>query len=159
MPTDHGLAWGVRRSLVDYVQGLHDGAIAVGSGVVVAPELEFRFPLDDVVDFDGASRLGVVRFRGTVQFTGHFGMMNFTFADPWLHVGATSSSLSVDALDGPGSRATLLEIDAAQSAEDGDTLRWVALRPTLAESGAAFLDFFPVGTEFDALSARMPLQQ
>ena len=80
------LVWGVKASLLDYVRGMPDGAVAVDGAIESADG--FTFPSAAGPDD------GILRFGGSVTLTGHSGMMRVVIADPWVAVDARELSIA-----------------------------------------------------------------
>ncbi len=150
-----GLIWGIKRSLLDYVGGLADGDLAVNEDVSVTADLRFCFPMDDMTQFDEATRTGAIRFRGAIQLTGHHGLLAFVFANPWLHLDASGGELSIDGGQHEP-RTILLSFPCPPPTDLGGALRWDVANPTLTQAGAERLDFYTPDVEFDPLSATVP---
>lgn len=96
MATTPGLTWGVKDSLVAYVAGLDDGAVAAEAPATRTAE-GFHFPWDADADADGDAATGELRFRGAVRLAGHGGALAVDLRDPRVvWDGATGSLLVRD---------------------------------------------------------------
>ena len=74
-----GLTWGIKRSFMDYISGLPDGAVSAADGATVTASGEFCFaPAGS--EYDPASGTGVLRFRGDVRVAGH-GVLSISTGD------------------------------------------------------------------------------
>jgi len=131
------LVWGVKASLLDYVRGMPDGAVAVDGAIESADG--FTFPSAPGPDD------GILRFRGSVTLTGHSGMMRVVIADPWVAV--DSRELSIADPDDKTGRLTFARFVALAS--DGEqTLR--AQGTTLTADGSdLFFGPYREGTTLD----------
>lgn len=86
MNTETTFVWPIKHSLVEYVEGLEDGLIAI-SGPAVREGNEFRFSIDlDESDYDPETRTGTLQFRGAVTLTGYAGAMRVDVRDPQLYL-------------------------------------------------------------------------
>ena len=86
-----GLVWGVRRSFVDYVYGT-GGGVEIGEGAGTIGTGEYYFKLADASGFDAGTGRGTVRFRGSVRFHGHHGLMSVEIADPSVSFGERTTA-------------------------------------------------------------------
>lgn len=107
-----GLTWGIKRRFVDYVGGLPDGQFMVSGGASTDSNHIFWFPLESIDDFDPLTGLGVVRFGGRAELSGHFGMMSLAVDRPWLEFSATGAELTIrDVERESGHRVPLLQLE------------------------------------------------
>ncbi|ALJ18879.1 HtaA domain-containing protein [Microbacterium sp. No. 7] len=83
------LRWGVKRSLVRYVAGVPDGLLRAFDGAVADDEQVFVFAAD------GSGADGVRRFRGSLEFTAHEGMLRIELSDPWVESDVEGALLTV----------------------------------------------------------------
>lgn len=84
MGSEASLRWGIKESLLAYVEGLEDGSVKT-EGLVIREGNEFVFPLDqEASDFDPATRLGTLQFQGSVTLSGYWGSMRIELTDPQL---------------------------------------------------------------------------
>lgn len=89
------LHWGIKESLLAYVEGLEDGSVET-VGPVIRQGNEFVFPLDqDASDFDPATRLGTLQFQGSVTLSGYWGSMRIQLTDPQLKMTDINTDLLV----------------------------------------------------------------
>lgn len=76
------LQWGIKESLVKYIDSLKDGEVTL-EGTVERKDDLFTFYIDqNASKFDPESFEGVLQFSGVVTFTGYFGAMNIRVGDP-----------------------------------------------------------------------------
>lgn len=98
---------------------------------------ETYFPLDAQ-----SSTANVLRFTGTLQFTGHQGMLAVSIQDPWLERGAEATMLTI--VDPFDSRARM-EFVTAEFQDD-------AARTRLTEAGTdVFMGNYPENIALDPL--------
>lgn len=101
-----GLAWSIHSQFRDYIARLPDGAVSALDGAELLDTGEAFFPLDARHTTD--QRLC---FTGTLQFSGHRGMLAVTVRQPWLEmVEETSVMRIVDPFD-PNLRMELVAVD------------------------------------------------
>lgn len=105
-----GLTWGVKRSFVSYVAGLDDGEFEATDGATMTPGHIFHFPLASTADFDSATGLGTVQFRGRIRIGGHFGMMELLIRDPRLLITDRGAQLLAPDPDAGGRLTPLAEL-------------------------------------------------
>lgn len=76
------LTWGIKESLIAYIERLEDGLFETTAGASRFGN-EFQFPQDEGAStFDPDTQLGVLQFRGSVIITGHWGSMRVEINDP-----------------------------------------------------------------------------
>ncbi|NKX53094.1 HtaA domain-containing protein [Arthrobacter mobilis] len=154
-----GLTWGVKRSFVNYLTSLPDGDISAAEGASqVAPGL-FNF-LPGGGSFDPAAGTGVLRFRGDVRLSGHYGMMFVQIASPWIEFGPDGGTLTT-AIGEPDTEASeriaLVAFDAAAPQLVAGSLVWPALETRLTREGSdVFNHQYGTNQPMDPLSIRVP---
>jgi hypothetical protein len=154
-----GLTWGVKRSFVNYLTTLPDGAISAAKGATeVGPGL-FNF-LPGGGSFDPGTGTGILRFRGDVRLAGHYGMMFVQVADPWVEFRPDGAVLTV-ALGEPGDdaaeRIVLVAFDAAAPRRVGASFVWRSLPTRLTREGSdVFNHQYETNQAMDPLSIRVP---
>lgn len=80
------LRWGVKESLLRYIQSLSDGEISLVEPALWDGAL-LSFPLDRVHDnFDEDSLSGEIHFSGQALLSGHWGAMRIEFVRPEIHL-------------------------------------------------------------------------
>jgi hypothetical protein len=76
------LTWGIKTSLLEYVESLEDGAITV-SAPAVREGMLCSFSLDEAAsDFDADTQTGVLQSSGSVVLSGYGGQMRIELTDP-----------------------------------------------------------------------------
>lgn len=87
------LVWGIKRSLIEYVEGLEDGTIEIADPAG-RNEHEFLFSYDaSASQFDIETRTGVLQFRGAVTLRGYAGNLQIQVIDPQLRMTNVASDL------------------------------------------------------------------
>ncbi|WP_413319020.1 HtaA domain-containing protein [Agrococcus sp. 1P02AA] len=131
MAIAHGaLVWGIKASLLAYVRGMPDGAVAASGGALETPG-GFRFPA-----------VGPLAFAGAVTLTGHHGMLRIVVADPSIVEAAAGWALEIADPDAPAGRLRF----AALECFDGASASGAAL----TEDGAdLFFGPYEAGTPLD----------
>lgn len=172
------LEWGIKRSLVKYISGMHDGSTEVAEPASIC-EGGFHFPAavpsaavpTDEVPLPAAPHTagspegdGILRFAGSVTLTGHSGMLKLAFTDPWLVPGADPGdrwSLTIVDPYEPDTRIAFATIDrlvpgdlgteSVDSRSVGAALHATALGTRLTADGADlfFSGPYAAGTELD----------
>ena len=141
MTGDSFLVWSIKASFVEYVERMSDGAVTASGGASRRPDGAFQFPLDPA-----SSQGSDLAFRGSVRFTGHFGMLMVSFTDPVilrsdgeLHLTVADDEVADDRLD-------VLALGAGERTADG----LVFSNPQLTRNGAElFFDNYRPGAAFD----------
>ncbi|WP_156832062.1 HtaA domain-containing protein [Yaniella halotolerans] len=101
-----GLAWGLHAPFREYIRRMSDGAMSALGDAEMRSSDETYFPLDPQ-SIPGQA----LRFTGTLQFTGHHGMLAVTIQDPWIEFREGAGVLTiVDPFDG-GARMDVVAID------------------------------------------------
>lgn len=76
------LTWGIKESLLGYVESLEDGEIVVDGGATRVGNT-FTFSVNaDETDFDATAGEGTLQCAGTVTLSGYHGQMKITIQDP-----------------------------------------------------------------------------
>lgn len=93
MTNTYRLSWGVKESLVKYVESIEDGTIeAVSPARRHADKFEFEYDAE-ASRFDAETSSGVLQFLGTVRMSAYFGNMSISLADPRLELNAGKGQL------------------------------------------------------------------
>ena len=87
------LTWGIKESLLGYVESLEDGEITLEGGAVREGNT-FTFPVGES-DVDAATGEGTVQCVGTVVLSGYHGQMTISFADPRVTVSDGRGTLAI----------------------------------------------------------------
>ncbi|HWS51556.1 MAG TPA: HtaA domain-containing protein [Microbacterium sp.] len=136
------LVWSVKTAFAAYVQGMADGRVEVSGGVVAASDGTFVFPSETV----SSSRW---QFAGSVEFTGHSGLLSLAISRPAIEWRHDRLLLTID--DEEEGR-----LDFATLAEPlADPAGWIVEEVLLTHDGAdLFFGSYRRGTEFDRLTVR-----
>lgn len=155
--------WGVLDSFRAYLTGpVADGGWQTRGGAVFS-EGDFVFTGDrgTVDTVDGTAAAASLGTDGAVNFTGHNGVLDTTFADPEISVGTTSGSLSAKVVsnDTDGEPRDFGRIELAtlsvQSLAVEDGVLEVAAEVTLTDDGATAMgDFYDGGATMDPVTFR-----
>src|SRR5699024_11102774 len=100
------------------------------------------------------SQKGTATFGGAVQFSGHGGVLDLTFANPTIKFEHSKPSTLVVDVDGKATElATLNATQAKRTVLADGTFTWSGVKPELTASGAkAFQGFYDKGTILDKLT-------
>lgn len=129
-PVDIGLAWGVKKSFIKYIQSSRDGQIVVAGGAGVTETDEFYFPLDKMTPYKAETQLS---FNGTVRFQAHLGMLSVTVANPRLILRSDTAELAVE--NGEDGWTHLLHLELPPRELDKQIHMWRNIPTTLVEAG------------------------
>lgn len=143
MDIENALVWGIKSSWTDYVERMSDGTVTTSGGAERLVTGEFAFPLVQVGSCTAT-------FTGTVEFSGHYGMLSVRFAEPAITSvdGLLELSIIDDDPEAPDQRRTILTLgDPSQGANT-----WQFNSPVLTSAGAdLFFDNYRPGTRFDSV--------
>jgi hypothetical protein len=150
-----GMTWAVKDSLVAYVEGLDDGSV---EAVIPASRTRqgFAFPWDGpAAAGDAACPVGVLRFRGAVRLTGHWGMLDVELRDPRIDLDGQRGTLLVRERGGRDPEKSLpfadLRVSRRGTAENGAP--YVELSAFLTGQGSLLL-----GGQYPAGQALSPVR-
>jgi hypothetical protein len=136
-----GLSWGIKRSFIDYINGLPDASVSVVNGATVDETGLFRFAAENS-DYDAVRGTGILRFRGDVRLSGHHGMMFVRLLDPWIVFTGGRGILSISTGDDVGQDRTAvasLRSGAPRQAADG-SLIWADVEVAITDEGSELFD-------------------
>lgn len=163
------LAWGVKESFVSYVTGpIARGGIATSG--VVRDGASFRWS-GGTGSVDAGRSTGLVRFPGSVTFSGHHGELVLTmsgFAIERTGAGTALLRADVDVSETPtiGLKAQMLrdvvvadlDLASATSTSTATRVAFSGVRATLTASGVpAFANFYEAGATLAPLSFSLPV--
>lgn len=156
------LTWGVKEAFRSYISGtIANGEWTVSDGAgYETPSFSFG---DASGEIDAATGEGSVSFSGTVNFTGHEGVLNLTIANPTVEfVGDGSARLLLDTESNDDQGETAIDetqVSFAKIAEAGDfdpasgSLSVTDAGAVLTAEGAeAFSGFYATGESLDPIS-------
>lgn len=88
------LRWGIKESLLAYIDRIEDGVIESSAGASFS-DGTFSFEFDEAQStYDSTTANGMLQFRGSVIITGHWGAMRVEIHDPQLQIDGTTGALS-----------------------------------------------------------------
>lgn len=133
-----GLAWGLHGPFREYLARTPDGTMtALGDAEMLVND-EAYFPIDR-----HCSTADSLHFTGTLQFTGHNGMLAVTIQDPWLKRTAETATLTI--VD-PFDRSARMDLVATEFQDDNTA------KTRLTEAGTdVFMGNYPENIAFDPL--------
>lgn len=161
--SDATLDWGFKQSFLAYL----DSSIANGSWAldgVTETDGVFQW-LGGTGSVDAETGTGLVAFAGSIQFTGHDGVLNTTVSNPQLElVGGGTAYLLLDvsgttqggaAVNQTGVRFAKLDVSGLSQSDS----EWVGANATavLTAEGAAAFGTYPEGEELDAVAFTLPI--
>ena len=143
------LSWGIKDSLLAYIERLEDGAITTTDGATRVGN-DFHFKNDQSAShFNPEEGKGTLQFRGSVILTGHWGAMRVEIHDPQIEISGNSGVLLT----------TTKNVISADRSEVFATLAVSAISPVLmadvqlAAAGRMLLgQQYSVGQELSPLS-------
>ena len=142
------LTWGVKASFRGYVEAM-EGTIEASDGASRTDDGAFVFtaePGGDLTITEDGNATGAMRFKGTVSFDAHGGMLKSTISELGLEAG--EDGLVLTCLDAPmnQARCTIATLDSAEVGADGSP----TLRAAITMDGMyQIADNYPPGTELD----------
>ncbi|MET3923496.1 HtaA domain-containing protein [Arthrobacter sp. UYEF20] len=151
-----GLSWGIKRSFIDYINSLPDGAVSAVNGAAIDEAGLFRFA-PDAADYDAVRGTGILRFRGDVRLAGHHGMMFVRLLDPWIAFTGGRGILSISTGDDGGQDRTAVAILRAGAPRDvGGSLFWEHVDVVISPEGSELFDGqYAAGQPMDPLFIRV----
>lgn len=159
---DARLGWGVKDSFRTYIRSSTAKGGWTTSGGAVYNSGAFVFSGSDGA-VDTASGQGDLRYGGSVNFTGHGGVLDLTLADPEVQFSGGTGALiaNVTSNDTEGARRDLGRITVADLAvsqnTSGDVVDGTASATLTAAGASAMSDFYPAGTEMAPVTFRASL--
>ena len=162
------LAWGFKESFRSYISG----SIANGEWTV-ADGATYETPLFGWTDgeghYDPATGEGVLAFQGSIEFTGHGGILDTTVANPVIEfVDGDSAVLLLDVsgttqegkpVDQAGVEFADIDLSSATVVQAGAVLTVTDAPATLSAPGAAAFGTYPAGEELDPLSFTLTIDE
>ncbi|WP_169746811.1 HtaA domain-containing protein, partial [Demequina gelatinilytica] len=144
------LTWGIDSGFRSYVTGpIAQGAISVTGASAKGGSFTF---LQSGGDADADARTGTARYAGAVTFTGHHGELNLTVSNPYVRLGSTGATLSVE-VDGVRVDFATLHLAAGTRTTLDDAVRWANVPATLTSEGVrAFDGFYAAGRALDPVT-------
>ncbi len=158
--TDAALTWGFKESFRSYISGtIANGEWTVANGATYATP-EFGWSAGTGTISDG---VGTIDFDGSVEFTGHGGILDTTVANPRLVFdGSGTARLLLDVSGTTQQGETIDEkavdfasIDLGTATYGDGTVTIVAARTILTEPGAVAFGTYEAGEPFDPLTVTL----
>ncbi|MDT3767989.1 HtaA domain-containing protein [Gleimia hominis] len=176
------LNWAVRDSFLGYIQGpIAHGKIEVSDGASTIKDgngkvQSFNFKTETGQQLDPNKPGGEIRFHGTVQMTGHGGILEMTIANPTIKLtggdkaagGTQSGVISAEVKSRKyvdtttkGELVDYKRVDIASIPQinvetEGDQITFKAKSGTLLESGvAAFGGFYDAGKDMSGIEVTL----
>ncbi|GGC98912.1 hypothetical protein GCM10011512_27280 [Tersicoccus solisilvae] len=159
-----GLTWGIKDSLIAYVEGPAAGEVEVADPANRTEE-GFHFPwaatdvATDPVTAPAAAGDGSYVFTGSVRFTGHWGALDVLLADPRITLTGRTGELAVRDRGHRDPTATLVIADLAlvDDAVEGADARTLELTATLTAHGRFLLGAqYRIGEELAPVRLVLP---
>ncbi|WP_435738273.1 HtaA domain-containing protein [Cellulosimicrobium sp. PMB13] len=156
VPTTVGsLSWGVRTSFVDYITGtIAKGGATTSDGASVSGK---TFTFRQSTPWSAPQTGKATGYAGSVQFTGHDGLLNLTVSNPRVRIDGpasgtlvldvTSSNLDGTSFDEDDVAFASLALPAPTTARDGSVTYSGAAATLTAAGSAAFSGFYDAGAE------------
>lgn len=143
------LRWGIKESLLAYIDRIEDGVIETSAGAGLSYGT-FTFEFDEATStYDATAETGMLQFRGSVIITGHWGAMRVEIHDPQLHIDGTTGSLSTRT----NSPISAERFEVFASLSEVTTSPTLSAHVNLAAAGRMMLgQQYSVGQELDALT-------
>jgi hypothetical protein len=153
-----GLRWALKRSFLDYIARAPGGAGSLSDGAVATELKEIVFG-PDLRDPPEATEGIFLAFRGTVTFTGHFGMLFVRISNPWVTIQEARGEITIlDPLQEEGAarlRLATFIVDGHGIADGFEY--WTAAEVRLApEACTLFNDVYPAAEPLEPLAIVIP---
>lgn len=161
------ITWGFKESFRSYI----GGSIAEGEWIV-SDGATYQTPnfgwSGGTGSYDPATHTGELEFTGTIQFTGHGGILNTVISDPRIRFDGPAKAVMV--VDVTGTTQDGAEIDetgidfvtmdlakATQVSEGGATISYADAPTVLAEAGSVAFGTYEEGEPFDPITMSFTL--
>lgn len=154
---DASLTWGFKESFRSYISGtIANGQWTVADGATYATP-DFGFSGGTGALNDG---IGTIAFPGSIEFTGHGGILDTTVAHPQLRFDGSGTAMLLLDVSGTTQQGTPVDekavefatVDLAGGTSTGDRYTLPAGKAVLTAAGAAAFGTYPAGTELDPLA-------
>jgi Htaa len=153
-----GLSWGIKRSFIEYINGLPDASVTAADGAAVEETGRFRFT-PALSEYDVESGTGILRFRGDLRLSGHHGMMFVRLLDPWIAITGGQGILSISTGEDAGLDRTAVAVlhTGTPTRESDGSLTWTRVEVAITDEGSELFDGqYAAGQPLDPLSVRVP---
>lgn len=155
---DGTLTWGIYESFREYMSRPFVGGSIDTSGVTEVDGLySFQFVEGN---FDTQTKSGVIKYSGSVHFTGHNGELDVKFANPQLHIKANQATLLLDVTTDGALKAeqAFATVDLAAAQQNPTSFSVKGAETVLTNIGSvAMQDFYKEGEVIDSLTASFAL--
>lgn len=162
------LTWGFKESFRSYISG----TIASGEWTV-ADGASYQTPnfgwTGGVGTYEAATGEGVLAFSGSIEFTGHGGVLDTTVANPVIEfAGGDSATLLLDvsgttqegaSVSEAGVEFAEIDLSTASVEWDGGVLTVTDAPAVLTAPGAEAFGSYPAGEELDPLSFALTVDE
>ena len=158
------LDWGFKESFRAYIDGsIANGEWTVADGASYAtPSFSWS---DGTAEIDPSAHTTEVTFRGSIQFTGHEGLLDTTIADPMVRIAADGTATVLLDVSGPtmeGDQIDLADVAFVTGPADPESIaaegeqRIAIPAPALTPDGSTAFPNYEAGTAFDDLILSLP---
>jgi len=160
LPPLIGLRWALKRSFLDYIARAPGGRGTLSDGAVATEHKEIVFGPDLAGSPAPAQEGAFHAFRGTVTFSGHFGMLFVRISNPWVTIQEEHGDLTI--LD-PFQKESDARLRLATFIVDGHGIadgfeHWTAADVRLAsEACPLFNDVYPAAEPLEPLTIIVPV--
>lgn len=162
------LTWGFKESFRSYISGT-----IAGGEWTVADGASYETPsfgwTDGVGSYDAATGEGVLAFAGSIEFTGHGGVLDTTVANPVIEfVDGDSAVLLLDvsgttqqgaSVSETGVEFADIDLSGANLEWDGGVLTVTDAAAVLTTPGAEAFGTYPAGEELDPVSFTLAVDE
>ncbi|GAA2031843.1 hypothetical protein GCM10009720_10120 [Yaniella flava] len=131
-----GLAWGVHEPFRDYINRMSDGHMYALEGAELLETEETFFPLDTQ-----RTSADALRFIGSLQFTGHHGMLAVRIQQPWLQQVDDMTALTITDPFEENARMPMVHVELGNDSAGSTQL--------MEEGADVFMGNYRTNTAFD----------
>lgn len=161
---DASLVWGFKEAFRSYISGsIANGEWTTADGATYStPDFSWT---GGTGGFDAATNKGLLGFTGSVNFTGHGGVLNTTVANPQLRfddAGTATLLLDVsgttqegDEISEAGVEFASIDLSTATRTVDGSTVTFDSAPAVLLPAGADAFGTYEAGDEFDPITVTL----
>ncbi len=155
------LTWGFKEAFRSYVSSsIANGEWAVADGASYeTPSFGWS---DGSGSFDSAPEEGLITFDGSVQFTGHGGVLDTTIANPQLRfdgggkatllLDVTGTTRDGEAVNALGVEFATIDLSAAERAATEGELSYAGAPAVLTAAGSDAFGTYPAGEPLDPIT-------
>ena len=157
---DATITWGFKESFRAYISGsIANGEWTVADGATyTVPDFGWSAGTGG---YDAETGEGLLAFAGSIDFTGHAGVLNTTVANPQIRFVDANTALVLLDISGTTQDGAAVDTKAVEFAEldlsgvlenDGGAVTITAAPATLTAAGAAAFGTYPAGEELDPVT-------